>query len=255
MDRLIYTAMSGASQILGRQASVAHNLANATSTGYRAEEHRLRAVQVIPGAGVEPAGTSALPTRAFVVDVSTHTNYMPGPLQMTGRSMDAAVQGQGWIALAMPDGSEAYTRNGNFELNPNGILQTRGGIPVQGDGGSITVPPDVKINIGIDGTVSVVPETGAQNTANAIGRIKLVNPPEASLERGGDGLFRIRGGAAAEADPKVMLSGGYLEGSNVNPVEQMVNMISLARQFEMQMKTLTTADANDRAATQVLSNL
>ncbi|MCX7173276.1 MAG: flagellar basal-body rod protein FlgF [Proteobacteria bacterium] len=252
MDRLIYTAMSGASQTLGRQASVAHNLANATSTGYRAEEHRLRAVQVLPGAG-NPA--SALPTRAFVVDASTHTNYTPGPLQMTGRSLDVAVQGQGWIALAMPDGSEAYTRNGNFELSANGVLQTRNGVPVQGDGGAITVPPDVKMTIANDGTVSVVPETGAQNTVNAIGRIKLVNPPEANLERGGDGLFRVRGGTVPENDPKVTLAGGYLEGSNVNPVEQMVNMISLARHFEMQMKALTTADADDRAATQVITNL
>ncbi|MFA6311242.1 MAG: flagellar basal body rod protein FlgF [Sterolibacterium sp.] len=254
MDRLIYTAMSGASQTLGRQAAVSHNLANATSTGYRAEEHRLRAVQVLPGAANSPS-PSALPTRAFVVDASTHTNYMPGPLQMTARSLDVAVQGQGWIALAMPDGSEAYTRNGNFELSANGVLQTRNGIPLQGDGGAITVPPDVKITIANDGTVSVVPETGAQNTVNAIGRIKLVNPPEANLERGGDGLFRQRGGFAAEIDPKVTLAGGYLEGSNVNPVEQMVNMISLARHFEMQMKALTTADANDRAATQVITNL
>lgn len=251
MDRLIYTAMSGASQTLGRQAAVSHNLANATSTGYRAEEHRLRAVQVLPGAG----DSSALPTRAFVVDASTHANFTPGPLQMTARSLDVAVQGQGWIALAMPDGSEAYTRNGNFELSVNGVLQTRNGIPVQGDGGAITVPPDVKITIANDGTVSVVPETGAQNTVNAIGRIKLVNPPEADLERGGDGLFRQRGGAAAPNDPKVILAGGYLEGSNVNPVEQMVNMISLARHFEMQMKALTTADADDRAATQVITNL
>ena len=252
MDRLIYTAMSGASQTLGRQAAVAHNLANATSTAYRAEEHRLRAVEVLPGAG--NPGTS-LPTRAFVVDASTHTNYTPGPLQLTARPLDVAVQGQGWIALAMPDGSEAYTRNGNFELSVNGVLQTRAGIPVQGDGGAITVPPDVKVTVANDGTVSVIPESGAQNTVNAIGRIKLVNPPETDLERGGDGLFRQRAGGVAQTDPKVTLAGGYLEGSNVNPVEQMVTMISLARQFEMQMKSLTTADANDRAATQVISNL
>lgn len=252
MDRLIYTAMSGASQTLGRQAAVAHNLANATSTGYRAEEHRLRAVQVLPGSGNPPG---ALPTRAFVVDASTHTNFTPGPLQMTSRPLDVAVQGQGWIALAMPDGSEAYTRNGNFEINLNGVLQTRGGIPVQGDGGTITIPPDVKVTVANDGTVSVIPESGAQNTVNAIGRIKLVNPSEADLERGADGLFRQRAGGVAATDPKVTLAGGYLEGSNVNPVEQMVTMISLARHFEMQMKALTTADANDRAATQVITNL
>lgn len=253
MDHLIYTAMSGASQTLGRQAAVAHNLANATSTGYRAEEHRLRAVQVIAGTG-NPSLAPPLPTRAFVVDVSSHTDFTPGPVQMTARPLDVAVQGQGWLALTLPDGSEAYTRNGSLELNVNGVLQTRNGIPVQGDGGAITVPPDVKITIANDGTVSVIPESGAQNTVNAVGRIKLVNPPEADLVRGGDGLFRMRGGAPAETDSKVALAGGYLEGSNVNPVEQMVNMISLARQFEMQMKVLTSAEADDRSATQILSN-
>ena len=253
MDHLIYTAMTGASQTLGRQAAVAHNLANATTTGYRAEEHRLHAVQVIPGAS-DPAATPPLPTRAFVVDSSSHTDFTPGPLQMTARTLDVAVQGKGWLALAMPDGSEAYTRNGSLELNVNGVLETRNGIPVQGDGGAISVPPDVKVTIADDGTVSVVQETGAQNTVNAIGRIKLVNPPEADLVRGGDGLFRLKSGAAAEIDPQVVLTGGYLEGSNVNPVEQVVNMISLARQFEMQMKSMTTADTNDRAATQVITN-
>lgn len=250
MDRMIYTAMSGASQTLERQAAVAHNLANAASTGYRAEEHRLRAVAVIPG-----AGSNALPTRAFVVDASTHTDFTPGPLQMTASPLDVAIQGQGWIALAMPDGSEAYTRNGSLQLDVNGVLQTRKGIPVQGDGGTISVPPDAKISVANDGTVSVVPESGAQNTVNALGRIKLVNPPEASLVRGGDGLFRMANNAAVEADPNVTLASGYLEGSNVNPVEQMVSMISLARQFDMQMKALTSADANDRSATAIITNL
>ena len=247
---MIYTAMSGASQTLERQAAVAHNLANASSTGYRAEEHRLRAVQLVPG-----AGSSALPTRAFVVDASTHSDFAPGPLQMTGRPLDVAIQGQGWIALAMPDGSEAYTRNGSLETDENGVLQTRDGIPVQGDGGPITIPPDVKISIADDGTVSVVPQSGAQNTVDAIGQIKLVNPSEADLVRGPDGLFRMRGGAAVETDPNVKLASGYLEGSNVNPVEEMVNMISLARQFDMQMKTLSNAQANDQAATQIIANL
>ncbi|MBP9712251.1 MAG: flagellar basal-body rod protein FlgF [Sterolibacterium sp.] len=246
MDRLIYTAMTGASQTMNRQAAVAHNLANVSSTGYRAEEHRLRAV---------PVQSQALPTRAFVVDASTHTNFASGPLQATGRGLDVAVQGAGWIALAMPDGTEAYTRNGSLQLDVNGVLQTRNGIPVQGDGGPISVPPDVKTSIGVDGSVSVVPASGAQNTVNAIGRIKLVNPPEADLVRGGDGLFRLKSGNAADPDPKVGLASGHLEGSNVNAVEQMVSMISLARQFELQTRLLTTASTNDQAATQVISNL
>ena len=248
MDRMIYTAMSGASQAMARQAAVAHNLANANSTGYKAEEHRLRAVQV-----QSQAAQKGLPTRAFAIDASTHTDFSAGGMVGTGRPLDVAVQGPGWIALQMPDGSEAYTRNGSFELNVNGVLQTRKGIPVQGDGGAISVPPEVKLSIGVDGTLSALPESGAQNTPSVIGRIKLANPPTADLVRGEDGLFRTRSGDAAPMDETVSIVGSTLEGSNVNPAEQMVNMISLARQFEMQLRMVSTADANDKAATQILA--
>ncbi|WP_126444169.1 flagellar basal-body rod protein FlgF [Sulfuricystis multivorans] len=249
MDRLIYTAMTGASGILSRQAAVTHNLANVTTPGYRAEEHRLRAVQVL----THNAAPAALPTRAFAVDASTHSDFSAGPMNYTGNATDVAVKGQGWIALALPDGTEAYTRNGGFEVSENGLLQTKNGIPVQGDGGPLSVPPDSRITIERDGTVSVVPQSGAQNTVNAIGRIKLVNPPEAELVRGPDGLFRLKSGEPAPQDETVMLAPGYLENSNVNPVEQMIAMISLARQFEMQMRVISNAEANDRAATQVLT--
>ena len=249
MDRLIYTAMTGASQTLNRQAAVAHNLANVSTTGYRAEEHRLRAVQVQSN-----ATQKGLPTRAFVVDASTHTDFATGPMLHTGRAYDMAVQGPGWIAVQAPDGGEAYTRNGNFELTVNGVLQTRNGLPVQGDGGPISIPPEVKVTVGTDGTISVVPESGAQNIVNVVGRVKLVNPPEADLVRGEDGLFRLRDGGTAPVDERARIAAGYTEGSNVNAAEQMVTMISLARQFEMQMKVLSSADANDRAATQILSS-
>jgi flagellar basal-body rod protein FlgF len=246
MDRLIYVAMSGASQTMARQAAVAQNLANVSSTGYRAEEHRLRAAQVMA------ATPGALPTRAFTVDASTHSNLASGPMQSTGRSLDVAVQGAGWIAVTLADGSEGYTRDGSLQLDVNGVLQTRAGLTIQGDGGAISIPPDQKVSIGTDGTVSVVPESGAQNTVNTIGRIKLVNPPEETLVRGDDGFFRIADGSAAAIDDNVKLAEGTLEGSNVSPVEQMVSMISLGRQFEMQMKMLTSAEANDRAASDII---
>lgn len=244
MDRLIYTAMTGAKHTLGRQAAVSHNLANATSTGYRAEEHRLRAVPIV---------SQGMPTRAFVVDTSASTDFTPAALHQTGRVLDVAVQGKGWIALALSDGTEAYTRNGSLEASTNGVLQTRGGIPVQGDGGPISIPPNTEITIAKDGTVSVVNASGAQNAVNAVGRIKLVNPSEDQLRRGDDGFFRLADGAAADTDASVALASGYLEDSNVNVVEQMVNMISLARQFDMQMKMLQSAETNDRTAAQLLS--
>ncbi|MBZ0126995.1 MAG: flagellar basal-body rod protein FlgF [Rhodocyclaceae bacterium] len=244
MDKLIYTAMTGAKHLFGRQASIAHNLANAVSTGYRAEEHRLRAVPVL---------SEAMPTRAFAVEVSVANDFTPGPLTQTGRPLDVAVQGQGWIALAMPDGTEAYTRNGSLEVNVNGVLQTRNGVPVQGDGGPISIPPDNDISIGKDGLISLKPTSGAQNTVTQVGTLKLVNPPEADLVRGADGLFRLRDGAAAPVDPNVQVAAGYLEGSNVNVVDQLVAMISLQRQYDMQLKLLSTAEQNDRAAAQVLA--
>lgn len=248
MDRLLYTAMTGAAGTLNRQASVAHNLANVATHGYRAEEHRLRAVQV----QTHNANPAALPTRAFAVDASTHTDFTPGALMHTGNVFDLAVRGPGWIALAMPDGTEAYTRNGGFTLSENGILQNAEGIPVQGDGGPITIPPGSRITIGGDGTISAIDEAGPDSVVNVVGRVKLVNPPTADLVRGQDGYFRVPGGEA-EIDNTVRVASGYLENSNVNPVEQMVAMISLARQFEMQMRMIANAEANDRAATQILA--
>ena len=245
MDRVIYTAMTGAKWTLERQAAVAQNLANASSTGYRAEEHRLRAV---------PVESEALPSRAFVVDASVRNNYAPGPLQQTGRTLDVAVQGSGWLVLAMPDGSEAYTRNGHLEVSPNGVLQNHNGIPIQGESGPITLPPDNDITIGADGTLSAVQRTGGVNQVNQIARLKLVDPPENTLKRGEDGLFRVTTPGPAPQAQNVRVAGGYLEGSNVNVVDQVVAMISLSRQFEMQTRMLQTADRDDQAATQLLSN-
>jgi flagellar basal-body rod protein FlgF len=241
--------MTGASGTMSRQAAVAHNLANVATHGYRAEEHRLRAVQV----QTHNRTPAALPTRAFAVDASTHTDFSEGALMHTGGTYDVAVRGKGWLAVALPDGTEAYTRNGSFETSENGILQTKTGVPVQGDGGPITIPPNSRVSIGSDGTISIVPEGGARNTVNVVGRLKLVNPPAADMVRGEDGLFRMNTGDPAAQDDTVRVASGYLENSNVNPVEQMVSMISLARQFEMQMRMITTAEANDRAATQVLA--
>lgn len=244
MDKLIYTAMSGAAHALNRQSGIANNLANAASPGFRAEIHRLRAVPVL---------SEGLPTRAFAVDANVSSDFTPGPIQETGRALDIAVQGKGWIALQMPDGSEAYTRNGNLELGPNGVLQTRSGLPVAGDGGSISVPPDSRVTIAADGTVSVLPTSGTRTAVAAIGRIKLVDPSPEQLERGADGLFRLSGSEVADVAAGVKVLGGHLEGSNVNAVEQMVAMIATARQFELQMKLLGSAEANDRAATQLLT--
>jgi flagellar basal-body rod protein FlgF len=243
MDRLIYTAMTGARQAFLQQAGIAHNLANVSTTGYRAMEHKFRSVPVV-GEGA--------PTRAFVVDASVVNVLDQGPMMATGRPLDVAVQGAGWIAVETPDGGEAYTRAGNLQISANGLLQTAAGLNVLGDGGPLAIPPDNNIAIATDGTVSVVPLFGTPNNVNVIGRIKLVNPPASQLVRGDDGLFRVSGEAPA-ADENVKLATQTLEGSNVNPVDAMVNMIAVARQYEMQIKMLQMADGNASKASQLLS--
>ena len=244
MDRLIYTAMTGAKHALEQQATTSNNLANATTTGFRAQIDQFRAV---------PVQGAILPTRAFVVDSTTGSDFRAGAIQQTGRELDVAVQGDGWIAVQAADGSEGYTRNGSLKLDENGVLLTRDGLTVMGDGGPLSIPAGRNIAMGKDGTISLVPDGSEASGITTVGRLKLVNPPETDLVRGDDGLFRLKDGEAADADPNVSLISGALESSNVNVVDEMVNMISLARQFDMQMKLLQHAENNDSKATQLLS--
>ena len=245
MDRLIYTAMTGAKATMAQQAGVANNMANVATTGFRAEMHRLRAVDL--------TAPDTLDTRSFAVNASIASDLSSGPLVQTGRAYDVAIKGEGWFAVQTADGGEAYTRDGSFEADANGILRTRNGLQVAGDGGAITIPPDSRIEVGVDGTLTAVPTTGTRTAGSAIGRLKLVNPPAQQMQRGDDGLFRVVGGAPAGVDEKVRLAGGYLESSNVNIVEQMTSLIELSRRFDMQVKLLETAKEDDRAATQLLS--
>jgi flagellar basal-body rod protein FlgF len=244
MDRLIYTAMTGASHILQQQAAVSENLANNNTPGFRAAINTFRAVPLV-GEG--------LPTRTFVVDSTAGTDFTPGTMQPTGRDLDIAIDGKGWIAVQTEDGKEAYTRNGSFQVTPNGILQTRSGLNVVGDAGPITLPPNTEVTIAKDGTISAVPTGTNPAEVIKVGRIKLTNPPEKQMVRGDDGLFRTRDGTAADADSKVTAVVGNLESSNVNAVEAMVSMITLARQFDTQMKMLQTADNNAKSASSLLN--
>ncbi len=245
MDKLIYTAMTGASHTMQQQAAVSQNLANTNTPGFRALVNNFRAV---------PVEGEGLKTRAFVVDSTAGADYSTGVLEATQRPLDIAVDGDGWIAVQARDGREAYTRNGSMQIAPSGLLQTRTGLSVLGDGGPITIPPDSRVQIAEDGTVTATPLGAGADAAVVVDRIKLVNPQQNMLVRGDDALFRRSDGKPAAAEAEVKVKSGYLESSNVNAVEAMVNMISLARQFEMQMKVLTTADSDARQASKILSS-
>lgn len=244
MDKLIYTAMTGASHVLQQQAAVSENLANASTPGFRATLNTFRAVPLV-GEG--------LPTRTFVVDSTAGFDFTPAPFQPTGRSLDVAINGPGWIAVQAADGKEAYTRNGSFQISSSGVLQTRTGQNVLGESGPITIPQGTQLTFAKDGTISTVPEGNQATSVVVVGRLKLVNPPPAQLERSGDGLFRLKDGSVAAVDAKTEVVPGNLEGSNVSTVEMMVNMISLARKFDLQMKMLTSADNNAKQASSIMN--
>jgi flagellar basal-body rod protein FlgF len=243
MDRLIYLAMAGAQQLLQQQAVTAHNLANASTTGYKAETTTFRVAPVVgPG----------MATRAYALDSTPGADLASGAVQATGRDLDVAIEGPGFFAVEATDGTEAYTRAGSFDVSPDGQLLTRTGLTVLGEGGPIVVPPDSRIQVGRDGTVSAV-TPGQSAAVNVLGRLKLVNPAAGEVQKGADGLFRLRSGQPADADDTVSVTAGALESSNVNPVAAMVDMINLARNFEMQMKLIQNADGNEQRANQLLA--
>lgn len=239
MDRMIYLSMSGAKATMQRQEVLANNLANASTTGFRAELQAMRAV---------PVRGDGASTRVYALETTTGYDPTPGSIATTGRSLDVAMQGNAWLGVQALDGTEAYTRMGSLQVNAEGTLTTSGGLTVLGDGGPITLPPNSEPSIAPDGTISVKQAGG---TVNTVGRLKLVTP-EAALQRGDDGLFRAADGDLT-ADPAARLQEGALEGSNVNPIESMVAMIAAARQFEAQMKMVQTAERDEQAASRLLS--
>lgn len=242
MDRLIYTAMSGANAAANRQAVLSNNLANASTNGFRAELSTYRAV---------PLRGEGATTRVFAVEATAGYMDKPGAAQRTDRALDVMTSGNSWFAVQGLDGTEAYTRNGHFEVSAQGTLQTSNGLPVLSSGGApITVPVGAQVSIGHDGTVSA--KVGNQS-GNAVGRLKLATPTgEDPLHRGEDGLFRAESGDPLNNDETARVHVGALEGSNVNTIETMVGMIQTARQFETQMRLLQTAESNDRSAAQLL---
>jgi len=243
MDKLLYIAMTGAKETLRAQAVNSHNLANASTTGFRADLSAFQS-RAVMGSGYA--------SRVYATNATTGWDATVGAQVSTGRDLDVAIQGDGFIAVQGPDGREAYTRAGDLRVDPNGQLLTGTGHPVLAEGAPVSVPPHSSLLIAPDGTISVVPlGQGPETTAN-VGRIKLVNPEAAAVERGSDGLFRMRDGTDAPADAAVQLASGVLESSNVNAADAMVNMIELARNFELQVKAMRTAEENGQASAQLL---
>ena len=237
MDKLLYIASSGANQDLVATSLRANNLANAQTNGFKAQLEQARSM---------PVYGEGLPTRVFAMTESPTNNYESGPMIQTGRDLDVAVQGDGWFAVQDAQGNEAYSRDGNFQLGADGVLEDVHGNMVMGDTGPIFLPvPLDNLNIAADGTISIRPQGAPESVLEEVGRLKLVKPEYRDMERGNDGLFRLQDGSIAQADETVAIRTGMLEGSNVNAIDEMVNMLSLQRHYELQVKMMKKADTLD----------
>jgi flagellar basal-body rod protein FlgF len=243
MDRMLYVAMSGAKETMVSQAGNANNLANANTPGFLSDLNQFRSMPVF-GQG--------FPTRVYAMDERHGVDYRRGTMQGTGHDLDVAIRGPGLIAVQAPDGNEAYTRRGDLQTDANGILTNGAGMPVIGNNGPVALPPDAKIEIGNDGTITVKPEGQQADALAVVDRIKLVNPPLGELVKGDDGLLRLKDGNEAPAAAEVEVLRGMLEGSNVNVVDALVGMIELSRRFEMQVKMMEAAQQTDAAAASML---
>ncbi len=236
MDRLIYTVLTGMRARAAAQAVTANNLANAGTTGFRRELSSL-ASRYLNG----PANTA----RVQSDDAVTTSLLEPGSVEMTGQPLDVAVGGNGWIAVQAADGSEAYTRRGDLRVAPTGLLETGDGHPVMGGSGVITVPPATSVGIAADGTLSIIAE--GSPTPIIVDRIKLVDPPAATLQRGPDTLFHSA--SPADAAPGAQLTVGALEHANVDTPGALVELLEATRGFEMNVKLLgVTRDIDEAGA-------
>ena len=244
MDKMLYLSMTSASNGLLGQATVANNLANANTPGFKADLEQFRSM---------PVFGDGLPSRAYALQERPTADFSEGGVRRTGNPMDFAINGDGWIAVLAEDGTEAYTRRGDLQVNSLGIITNGSGHVVLGNGGPIALPPVEKLEIGVDGTISMRPVGQDERSITVVDRVKLVNPPATQLYKGADGLFRMKDGSQAEIDASIRLIPESQEQSNVNIVASMVQMIELARRYEMDIKAMESAKQNDEVGTCVLS--
>ena len=243
MDRMLYLSMAAARNTMQAQAVNSHNLANVNTAGFRADLSRFINM---------PLSGEGFDSRIYSLQETPGVNFAQGTIQQTGNPLDISIEGEGMLAIMLANGTEGYTRGGDLRINSAGMLETGAGYQVMGNGGPIIVPPAEKIEIGSDGTITIRPVGQDEKTLATVNRIKLVNPDVADLVKTEDGQLRHRDGLVVPPDASVRVTAGALESSNVNMVEALVNMISLARQYEMNIKTMQTVKENDESAARML---
>ena len=244
MDRLIYTAYSGLAASTVQTRVIASNMANAQTTGFRAE--------LLAASPTAIAGTG-LPARTMTQAAVRGASTAQGDIVGTGNPLDVALTGDTMLAVTASDGTEAYTRRGDLSVDAQGTLVNGEALPVLSDTGPITVPPGAKLKISPDGTVLATDPAQADAPPQPIGRIKLASTTGSAIDKGLDGLFRVVGGGVLPTDDAARLVSGSLEKSNVNPTRVLVDMVEAQRLFEMRSKVVATAKDNDERSAQLMT--
>lgn len=244
MDRAVYIAMTGAKNNMWSQTSHSNNIANANTYGFKSDWAQARAI---------PVFGEHHPSRAFALTERPASDFNDGALIETGNELDTAITGDGFFAVLDSQGQEAYTRRGDFSVTPLGELINGAGEPVIGEGGPIVLPPYQKVEIALDGTISIRPPGSNPNELVVVDALKIVNPDFQNFEKGTDGLFRpVQGAPILPDDPALTVVSGFVEASNVNSVHELTNLLALNRQYEFQIKMMKTADDVSQASERIL---
>ncbi|MBL7481097.1 flagellar basal-body rod protein FlgF [Legionella bononiensis] len=249
MEPILYNAISGGRSDFKRQELIANNLANINTPGFKADLYQAQTMYMNDANGVNDKNG-----QSFIVQGPNGIDLSPGEIIPTGRDLDIAIDGEGWMAVKDSQGKEAYTRGGSLRLDVNRQLITASGKVVLGDGGPISIPPAKSIEIGNDGTITIIPLDGDIKSLAILDRIKLVTLDKTNIVKNDEGLLQLKQGGVAKADATVKLINGAIEGSNVKAIDQMVGMISAGREFDAQMKILSTVDDNGQKLAQLLQD-
>lgn len=249
MDPILYSVVDGGNNDLTRQAIIANNLANVNVPGFKEDLYQAQ-VQYLNNNNSAETNNS----QTFIVELANGVNTAPGEIITTGKPLDVAISGSGYMAVQTNGGTEAYIRGGSLQISPSGLLTTASGYAVVGDGGPISIPPAQSIDIGSDGTISIIPLDGDLKTPAVLDRIKTVILNGDNITKTKEGLFQPLQGGVAEADSTVIVVGGALENSNVSAVSQMVSMLSANQDFDFQMKIMSIIDTDADKLAQVLQN-
>ena len=246
MDKLVYTAATGLKAHMAAQAAIANNMANASTTGFRADRVVFDRIEL-------KGGGSRYEARAPASQEVTDADRSVGAIIQTGRNLDVALtDSDTWLTVQAPDGTEAYTRRGDLTVTASGTLQTGDGYLVMGSGGPITIPPYNSLSIGSDGSISIVPQGGAATDATVVDKLKLVSDRGSTTVKGLDNLMHVRGGGVLPENMDAKIASGSLEQSNVNMTQVLVDMIENQRSYEVQANLLKEAKTMDEGAASVM---